>query len=88
LAVASNAAAVLRVKQYAARAEKLESFSVSSLIQGTIGTLDPSTPRLDDQCEGGHAATAYATEKVVSKMVHRQNLQVLPMRNNSIEALK
>lgn len=72
MAGAANTAAVLRMKQDAARAEKIKSFSVSSLIEGAIGTLDPSAPRLDDQREGRHAATANAAEKVVSKLVHWQ----------------
>jgi hypothetical protein len=75
------------MKQYAARAKEIESFSVSSLIEGTVGTLDPSAPRLDDQREGRHAATANAAEKVVSRLLHRQNLQASPMGDNLIEAL-
>jgi hypothetical protein len=87
LAVAANTAAVLRMKQYTLRAEKIKSFDVSSLIKGAIRTLDPYAPRLDDQCEGRHAATANAAEKVISKLVHWQNLQASPMWDNSIEAL-
>src|SRR5579864_5996331 len=69
---AANAAAVLRMKQDAARAEKIESFRISSLIEGAIRTLDPSALRLDDQREGRHAATANAAEKVVSELLHWQ----------------
>src|ERR1700687_3198600 len=36
LAVAANTAAVLRMKQYTARAEKIKSFGVSSLLEGAI----------------------------------------------------
>ena len=46
LAVAANTAAVLRMKHYTLRAEKIKSFDVSSLIEGAIRTFDPSAPSL------------------------------------------
>jgi hypothetical protein len=39
---------------------------------------------LDDQGERGHAATADAAKKVISKLGHRRNLQLLPMRCNAV----
>jgi hypothetical protein len=72
---------------YATRAQEIKSFAVASLVERAIRTLDTSAPRLDYQCEGSHAATADAAEKVISMFAHRRNLQVLPMRDNSIGAL-
>jgi hypothetical protein len=42
---------------------------------------------LDDQSEGGHATTADAAKKVISKSGHRRSLRELPMKYNSGEAL-
>jgi hypothetical protein len=77
----------LRMEWYAMRTQEIESFTVASLVERAVRTLDTSTPRLDDQCEGSHAATADATEKVISLLAHRRTLLLLPMRNNSIGAL-
>jgi hypothetical protein len=87
LTVATNSAAILRMKRYATRAQEIKSFAVASLVERAVRALDKSTPRLDDQCEGSHAATADATKKVIFTLGHRRNLQALAMRDNSIGAL-
>ena len=87
LAVAANSAAILRMEQHATSAQEIKSFAVASLVERAIGTLDTSAPRLDDQREGSHAATADATEKVISMLGHRQYLQALAITDNSIGAL-
>jgi hypothetical protein len=71
------------MEQNAARAQKIEPFAVASLVKRAVGALDMSAPRLDDQGERSHAATADAAEKVISMLGHRRNLQTLAMRNNS-----
>jgi hypothetical protein len=38
---------------------------------------------LDDQSERGHAATADAAKKVISRLVHWRNLEGLLMRGNA-----
>jgi len=75
------------MKRYATRAQEIKSFAVASLVERAVRALDKSTPRLDDQCEGSHAATADATKKVIFTLGHRRNLQALAMRDNSIGAL-
>jgi hypothetical protein len=75
------------MQPYAARAEEIKSFAVASLIESAVRTLDPSAPCLDDQGKRSHAATADAAEKVIFILGHRQNLQALPMRDNSTRAL-
>jgi hypothetical protein len=59
------------MEQNAARAQEIEPFAVASLVERAIGALDMSAPRLDDQGEGSHAATADAAEKVISMLGHR-----------------
>ena len=81
LTVAANSAAILRMKRYATRAQEIKSFAVASLVERAVRTLDKSTSRLDDQCEGSHAATADATKKVISTLGHGRNLQALAMRD-------
>src|SRR5262249_27877786 len=75
----ANATAILRMEQNATSTKKIESFGIAPLVERAARTLNPSPPGLDDQSEGGHATTADATEKVVSKSGHRWNLQALPM---------
>ena len=75
----ANAAAILRMKQHATRTQEIKSFGIAPLVERAVGTLDPSAPGLDDQGERGHAATADAAKKVISKLGHRRNLQALPM---------
>jgi hypothetical protein len=75
------------MEHYAPGAQEIKSFRVASLVKRAVRTLDTSAPRLDDQCEGSHAATADATEKVISMLAHRQTLQALPVNDNSIGAL-
>ena len=87
LTVAANSAAILRMEQHATRTQEIKSFAVASLVERAVRTLDTSAPRLDDQCERSHAATADAAEKVISMLGHRRNLQALRMRDNSIGAL-
>jgi hypothetical protein len=43
---------------------------------------------LDDQSERGHATTADAAKKVISKLGHWRNLEGLPMRCNAGWALE
>jgi hypothetical protein len=62
---------------------KIKSFGIAPLVERTVGTLNPSTPRLDDQSERGHATTANAAEKVISELGHWRNLEGLPMRCNA-----
>jgi hypothetical protein len=49
----ANAAAILRMEQHAACTQKIESFGIASLVERAVRTLNPSTPGLDDQSEGG-----------------------------------
>ena len=74
----SQAAAVLRMEPHPARPEEVELFGIAPLIERAIRTLDPTASCLDDQCERGHAATAYAAEEVVSPPIHSRNLRALP----------
>ena len=60
-----------------AGAQEIESFGIASLVERAVGAFHPSAPRLDDQGERGHAATADAAEKVISDLGHRRNLQAL-----------
>jgi hypothetical protein len=62
------------MEQYATRAQEIKSFAVASLVERAVGALDMAASRLDDQCEGSHAATADATEKVISSLGHQRNL--------------
>jgi hypothetical protein len=79
-----DAAAILWMKQHPSRTQKIKSLGISPLIKRPVGTLDPSAPRLNDQGERGHAATPDAAKKVVSKLGHRRNLQLLPVRCNAV----
>ena len=65
---AADAAAILRMEQHAACAQEIESFGIASLVERAVGALDPSAPGLDDQSERGHAATADAAKKVISRL--------------------
>jgi hypothetical protein len=47
------------------RTQKIESFSIASLVKSTVGTLDHSAPGLDDQRKRRHAATADPAKKVI-----------------------
>src|ERR1700720_2116389 len=78
-----NATAILRMKHHAMRAQKIKSFGIASLVKRPVGTLNPSAPGLDDQSERGHAATADAAKKVISKVRHWRNLEGLLMRCNA-----
>jgi hypothetical protein len=84
LTIAANSAAILRMQQDALRAQEIKSFAVASLVERAVRTLDTSAPRPDDQSKGSHAATADATEKVISMLRHRRNLQALLTTDNSI----
>jgi hypothetical protein len=83
----ANATAILRMKQHTTRTQKIKSFGIAPLVERAVRTLNPSTPGFDDQSEGGHATTADAAEKVISKLGHRRNLHALPMKCNEGEAL-
>src|SRR5262245_65746948 len=72
------------MQQHSTSAQEIKTFEISSLIKRPVGPLDPSAPRLDDQGERSHAATADAAEKVISKLGHRRKLQWLPMRCNAV----
>ena len=79
----ANAAAVLRMQRDAARTQEIKSFGVAPLVERAVRTLDPIAPGLDDQGEGGHATTADAAKKVISKPGHWRNLQALPIKCNA-----
>src|SRR5215471_12009012 len=64
----ADATAILGMKQHPACTQEIKSFGVASLIERAVRTLDPSAPRLDDQGEGGHATTADAAKKVISRL--------------------
>jgi hypothetical protein len=78
----ANATAILRMKQHPTCTQKVKSFGVAPLVKRAVRTLHPSAPGLDDQGEGGHATTADAAKKVISKSGRRRNLQALPMTCN------
>jgi hypothetical protein len=63
-----DAAAILRMKQHPSSPQEIKPFGISPLIKRPVGTLDPPAPRLDDQGERSHAATADAAKKVISKL--------------------
>jgi hypothetical protein len=71
------------MKRDAVRAQKIESFGIASLVEGTIGTLHATASGLDDQRERGHATAADAAEKIISSLGHRSNLQALPIKRNA-----
>jgi hypothetical protein len=75
------------MEQHTTCTQKIKSFGIAPLVERTVGTLNPSTPRLDDQSERGHATTANAAEKVISELGHWRNLEGLPMRCNAGWAL-
>jgi hypothetical protein len=79
----AHAATVLRMKSDAMRAQKIKSFGIASLVEGTVGTLHSTASGLDDQSERGHATTADAAEKIISWPGHRRNLQALPIDCNA-----
>src|SRR5262245_17033868 len=79
----ANATAILRMEEHATCTQKIESFGIAALVERAVRTLNPSTPGLYNQSEGGHATAADAAEKVVSKSGHRWNLQALPMMCNA-----
>src|SRR4051794_23006371 len=74
------AAAILWMKRHSARAQEIKSFGIAPLVKRAVGALPPPPPGLDDKCQWSHAATADATEKVISRFGHRRNLQALPTR--------
>jgi hypothetical protein len=78
-----DAAAILRVKQNSASAQKIKPGRISPLVKRSVGAFDPSAPRLDDQGERSHAATTNAAKKVISGLGHRRKLQLLLMRRNT-----
>ena len=72
--------------------QKIKSFGIASLVKRSVGTLNQSAPGLNDQSEWGHATTADAAEKVISKLGHWKfghwrNLEGLLMRCNAGWAL-
>ena len=83
----ADATAILRMKQHATCTQKIKSFGIASLVKRTVGTLDQSAPRLDDQSEWGHATSADTAKKVISVLGHRRNLMGLLMRCNAGRAL-
>jgi hypothetical protein len=83
----ANAATILRMEQHATCTQKIKSFGVAALVKRTVGTLNQSAPGLDDQSERGHATTADAAEKVISKPGHWRNLEESLMRGNAGWAL-
>jgi hypothetical protein len=56
------------MQQHAMRAQKIKSFAIAPLVKRAVRTLNQSAPGLDDQGERGHAATADAAKKVISKV--------------------
>jgi hypothetical protein len=70
----ANATAILRMEQHTTRTQKIKSFAIAPLVERAVRTLNPTAPGLDDQSKGGHATTADAAEKVISKLGHRRNL--------------
>jgi hypothetical protein len=58
------------MKQHTACAQEIKPFQIAPLIERSVGTLDPSAGRLDEQGERGHATTADAAKKIVSKQGH------------------
>src|SRR5262249_41460123 len=70
-----DAAAILRMKQHPASTQKIKSFGIAPLGKRPVGTLDSSTPGLDDQRERGQAATPAAAKKVIFQLGHRRNLR-------------
>ena len=62
-----DATAILRMKQHPMCTQKIKFFGIAPLVERSVRTLYPSAPGLDDQGERGHAATADAAEKVISK---------------------
>ena len=83
----ADAAAILRMQQHPACAQEIKSFGVAPLVERAVRTLYPSAPGLDDQGERGHATTADAAKKVISKSGHRRNLEESLMRGNAGWAL-
>ena len=77
-----DAAAILRMQQHSTSTQKFKSYGISPLIKRPVGALDPPAPRLDNQGERGHAATADAAKKVI--LAHRRNLQLSSMRCNAL----
>src|SRR6266481_2770907 len=57
--------------------------SLARLVERAVRTLDPIAPGLNDQSEGGHATTADAAKKVISKPGHWRNLQALSVKCNA-----
>jgi hypothetical protein len=72
------------MKQDSTRTQEIKPRRISPLIKRPVGALDASAPRLDDQGERSHAATADAAKKVISMSGHRRKLQLLPMRRNAV----
>ena len=62
-----DATAILRMKQHPACTQKIKFFGIAPLVKRSVRTFYPSAPGLDDQGERGHAATADAAKKVISK---------------------
>jgi hypothetical protein len=75
------------MEQHATCTQKIKSFGIASLVKRTVRTLNQSAPSLDDQSERGHATTADAAKKVISKLGHWRNLEGLLMRCNAGWAL-
>ena len=78
-----NATAILRMKQHATCTQKIKSLGIAPLVERSVRTLNQSTFGLDDQGERGHATTADAAKKVISKLGHWRNLEGLPMGCNA-----
>src|SRR5215472_620248 len=66
----AHATAILRMEQHAACTQKIESFGIASLVKRAVGALNPSSPRLNDQSERGHATAADAAKKIISESGH------------------
>ena len=78
-----NATAILGMKQHATCTQKIKSLGIAPLVERPVRTLNQSTFGLDDQSERGHATTADAAKKVISKLGHWRNLEGLPMGCNA-----
>jgi hypothetical protein len=71
------------MKQHATCTQKIKSLGIAPLVERSVRTLNQSTFGLDDQGERGHATTADAAKKVISKLGHWRNLEGLPMGCNA-----
>jgi hypothetical protein len=71
------------MKLHATCTQKIKSLGIAALVERPVRTLNQSTLCLDDQGERGHATTANAAKKVISKLRHWPNLEGLPMGCNA-----